>query len=61
VDTVGLGVSTKQIRDFSTFDVGNVSRLSPSTRCVTVADNICKSVDVFNKHDITLEDTFSFA
>jgi hypothetical protein len=32
MDTVGLHIPAKQIRDFSTFRVKNVSRLSPSTR-----------------------------
>jgi hypothetical protein len=36
--TVRLRVLTKQIRDFSTFNVSNVSRLCPSTRCVTAAN-----------------------
>jgi hypothetical protein len=59
--TVGVRVPTEQIRDFSTFNVRNVSRLGPSTRCVTAANSICISPDVFNKHNISLEDTFSFA
>jgi hypothetical protein len=60
MDTVGLRVATKQIRDFSTFNVSNVSILSPSTRCVTAANNISKSLDVFSKHNISLEDALSF-
>jgi hypothetical protein len=31
MDTVGLSVPTKQIKDFSTCNVSNVSRFSPST------------------------------
>jgi hypothetical protein len=31
-----------------------------STRRVTAA-NICRSLDVFNKHNISLEDIYSFA
>jgi hypothetical protein len=54
-------VPTKQIRDFSTFKASNVSRLTPSTRCVTAANKICRSLDVFSKHAISIEDTFSFA
>jgi hypothetical protein len=61
MDTTGLGVRTKQIGDFSTCNVSNVSRLSPSTRCVTAASNICESQDVFNKHNISFEDTFPLA
>jgi hypothetical protein len=59
-DTVHLRVPAKQIRNFSTFNVSNVSDLSPLTRCATVA-NICKSLDIFNKHNVSLDDTFSFA
>jgi hypothetical protein len=57
---VGLRVPTKQIRYFSTFDIGNVSRFSLSTGCVTAANNICRSLDVFNTHNISIEGTFSF-
>jgi hypothetical protein len=51
---------------FSTSNVSNAARLSSSTRCVTVensisASNICKNLDVFNEHIISLEDTVSFA
>jgi hypothetical protein len=63
MDTVGLHIHvlTKQIRDFSTFRVKIVSRLSPSTRCVLViaANSICRSIDIFNKNSISLKDTFS--
>jgi hypothetical protein len=37
--------------------ISNGSRLGPSTRCVTAA-NICKSLDGFNKPNISLEGTF---
>jgi hypothetical protein len=46
VDIVDLHVRTQQIRDLSTFNVSNVSRRRPSTRCVMAANNICKSLDV---------------
>jgi hypothetical protein len=36
----------------------NVSRLSPSSRCATAADNIYKSLDTFNKHAVSLENNF---
>jgi hypothetical protein len=60
MDIVGLHVPAKQIRNFSTFNVNNVSRLSPSTRYVIVAI-ICKSLDVFNKQNVSLDDALSFA
>jgi hypothetical protein len=62
VGTVSLRVSTKQIRDFSIFNVTNtgISRIIPSSRCVTAGNSIWKCLDFFNKHNISLEDTFSF-
>jgi hypothetical protein len=57
-------VSVYQLSKLETptiFNVSNLSRLSPSTRCVTAANYIYKSPDVFNKHNISIEDTFSFA
>jgi hypothetical protein len=59
MDTVGLHIPAKQIRDFSTFRVKNVSRLSPSARRVIAANSICRSLDIFNKNRIFLKDTFS--
>jgi hypothetical protein len=49
MDTVGLHIPAMQIRDFSTFRVKNVSRLSPLTRCVIAANSVCRSLDIFNK------------
>jgi hypothetical protein len=54
--TVILLVPTR----LAAFSVSNVARLSPSTRSVTAANNICKSLDVFNKHNISLYDAFPF-
>jgi hypothetical protein len=59
MDTAGLHVPTKPIRGLSALNVGNISRLSPSTRCGTAANSICKPLDVFIKHNISLEGTFS--
>jgi hypothetical protein len=53
-DTAGLRVSTKQIKGFSTLNVSNVSTLSPSASCVIAAHSVCKSLDVFNKHNVYL-------
>jgi hypothetical protein len=59
MDTVGLHIPAMQIRDFSTFRVKNVLRLSPSTRCVIAVNSVCRSLDIFNKNSISLKDTFS--
>jgi hypothetical protein len=53
MDTVGLRVLTKQIRDLSNFYVNNISRLSPSSKCVTAANNICRFLDVFNSSAVS--------
>jgi hypothetical protein len=50
MDTVDFRVPTRQIKDFSNFSVNNVSRLSPSSRCIKAAKNICKFLGFFNKH-----------
>jgi hypothetical protein len=57
MDTVGLYIPAKQVRDFPTFRVKNVSRLSPSTRCVIAAISVCRSLDIFDKNSISLKDT----
>jgi hypothetical protein len=56
MDTVGLHIPAKQIRDFSIFRVKNVSILSPSSRRIIAANNICRSLDIFNKNGISLKD-----
>jgi hypothetical protein len=60
MDTVGLHIPAKQIRDFSTFRVKNVSRLSPSTRCVIAANSTRRFIDIFNKNSISLKYNFPY-
>jgi hypothetical protein len=59
MDTAGLHEPTEQIR-LSTFHVSNVSRLSPSWRCATAANIICRSLDVFDKHTVSFRTRFLF-
>jgi hypothetical protein len=49
---------TIKIRNFPTYNVSDVSRFILSARCVTAANNICRSLNVYNKHNISLDDTF---
>jgi hypothetical protein len=42
--------------DFSTFVVNHNFKVSPSARCVSAANAICKETDIFNKDKITLVD-----
>jgi hypothetical protein len=50
METVGLRVSTKQTRDCSTSNISMSQDLAPSARCVTAANIICRSLDVFKIH-----------
>jgi hypothetical protein len=59
MDTVGIRVPTKQIKEFSTFSVSGALRHSPSARCVIAANDICRFLDIFGKNIGSFEDTFS--
>jgi hypothetical protein len=59
MDTVGIRVPTRQIREFSTFSVSSALRNSPSARCVIAANEICRFLDIFGKNIVSFEDTFS--
>jgi hypothetical protein len=56
--TVGIRVPTRQIRDFSTSSVSSALRHSPSARCASAANDICKLLDIFHKDTVFFEDTF---
>jgi hypothetical protein len=58
MDTVGIRVPTRQIRDFSTFSVSSALRHSPSAMCATAANDICRLLDIFLKDTVSFEDTF---
>jgi hypothetical protein len=60
MDTVGIRVPTRQIRDFSTFNVRSALRHSPSVRCTSAANDICRFLDIFGKDIVSFEDTFCF-
>jgi hypothetical protein len=42
MDTIGIRVSTRQIRVFLTFTVSGALRHSPSATCVIAANDICR-------------------
>jgi hypothetical protein len=48
-DTVNLHIPFRRIRDFSTFVVNHNLKVSPSARCVSAANAMCKEIDIFNK------------
>jgi hypothetical protein len=49
MDNVGIRVSTRQIKEFSTFSVSNELRHSPSVRCVIAANDRWRFLDVLSK------------
>jgi hypothetical protein len=57
MDTVGIRVPTRQI-DVSTFSVSSALRHSPSARCASAANDICRLLDIFRKDTVSFEDTF---
>jgi hypothetical protein len=48
---------------FRSFKISKISRLSLPTarKCVVTANYIYRSLDIFNKHNTSLEDDISFA
>jgi hypothetical protein len=59
MDTDGIRVPARQVREFSTFSVSSALRNSPSARCVIATNEICKFLDIFGKNFVSFEDTFS--
>jgi hypothetical protein len=54
LDSVGLRIPSRSIRDFSAFSVHRNFKASPSTRCVSAANTVCWNIDIFNKDCILL-------
>jgi hypothetical protein len=59
LDSVGIRVPTRQIREFSTFSVSSALKHSPSARCVIAASDVCRYLDIFHKNNIYFKDTVS--
>jgi hypothetical protein len=62
MNTVGIRVPTRQIRELSTFILSSALRHSPSARCVIAANDIsfCRFFWIFLAKTMSpLEDTFS--
>jgi hypothetical protein len=47
LETVGLRVPVRYIRDFSMFSVCSSSKNCPSARCASAANVICRDLDIF--------------
>jgi hypothetical protein len=44
-DTVNLRIPNRSVRDYSTFTVHRNFKVSPSARCVSAANTVCKSIE----------------
>jgi hypothetical protein len=55
-DTVSLRIPTRSIRGYITFTVHRNFKVSPSARCVSDANPVCRCIDIFNKDCILLTD-----
>lgn len=55
LNTAGLGVPSKIIRDHSIFTASYCAKASPSATCVTVANVVCSKIAIFNQHSILLK------
>jgi hypothetical protein len=60
-DTVSLRITTRSIRDYSTFTVHRNFKVSPSARCVSAANAVCRIIGIFNKDCIRLADVSQFS
>jgi hypothetical protein len=55
LSTVRLHLPTTLMRDYSTPDALHLTMASPSATSVTVANAVCKNIDIFNHHSISLK------
>jgi hypothetical protein len=53
---VSLRIPTRFIRDYSAFTVHSNFTVSPSARCVSAANAVCRSIAIFKKDCILLTD-----
>jgi hypothetical protein len=60
-DTVSLRILTRHVRDFSTFTVHRNFKVSSSAKCVSAANAVCRSIDIFNTDCIRLTDISQFS
>jgi hypothetical protein len=55
LETVGLRVPTRHLRDFPLFYVCPTIKNRPSARCASAANVVCKDFDIFRRHNVSLE------
>jgi hypothetical protein len=60
-DTVSLRIPTRSIRDYTTFTIHRNLMVSPSARCVSAVNAVCRNIDIFNTDCIRLTDVSQFS
>jgi hypothetical protein len=60
-DNVSLCIPTWSATDYSTFTVHRNFKVSPSARCVSADNAVCRSINIFNKDCIWLTDVSKFS
>jgi hypothetical protein len=55
LETVGLRVPTRHLRDFSLFYVCPTIKNCPSARWASAANVVCRDSDVFRRYNVSLE------
>jgi hypothetical protein len=55
LETVGLRVPTRHLRDFPLFYICPTIKNCPSARCASAANIVCRDFDVFGNHNVSLE------
>jgi hypothetical protein len=55
LETVGLRVSTRHLKDFPLFCVCPAIKNCPSARCASAANVVCRDFDVFRKQNVSLD------
>jgi hypothetical protein len=54
LDTAGLRVLSRYIRDFSMFNVCSSSKNCPFARCASAAKVVCRDIDIFGAKTLSL-------
>jgi hypothetical protein len=50
LDIVSLRIPTRSVRDYSTPTAHRKFKVTPSTRCVSAAIEVCRSIDIFKRY-----------
>jgi hypothetical protein len=54
LDSVSLRIPSRSIRDYCTFTVNCNFKVSPSARCASAVNAVCRSTGIFSKVCISL-------